>query len=163
MPIDTAPVAYPKDLEGARFVDLQAQFETSEKPQVAELDGLYRGRIVAIAGTDALPGPARSLVSALLNSILIPWVGKRFGTNESGGWQGTNTWFTTLGPNFLGFVCRSGNDALVLDYDIATNPKPLRAMLGELRRLAPALYLGRLSVRVGERATPILYFTLDNI
>ncbi len=162
MPTDIEAIADPRDLEGATFDELAEVFESGTAPQGAELDGLYHGRIIALAGSDRLPELARGLLATVYRSGLVPWIGKRFGISDTGGRSGVNTWLTNAGPDFAGFECTPDGDSLLLNYDVKSNLAPLRRIRGELRRLAPALYLGRASVSLGGNSVTVIYFTLDH-
>jgi hypothetical protein len=50
---------------------------------------------------------------------------------------------------------------LRLSYDVAANPPPLRRIVGELRRLGPRRFLGRMHVITRRGPLRLLYFTLE--
>ena len=162
MPIDITDTIEPARLGGATFDDLERYFAAGDAPQVAELDGLYRGRVVALAGWHMLPGAVRRTFAAFMAGPLFPWVGKRFGGNRHGGRIGVDAWLTIHGPDIGRFNCRRSETDLTLDYDIASNPRPIRNAQCELRRIAPGVYLGRLGYRFAERRLDLAYFTLDD-
>jgi len=156
------PVADPADLRLATFDELAVPFRLGEAPMAGELDGVYRGRVVALAGIDRVPMPARRVLDLLLRSRLVPWYGKRFDAAGESGRRGVNVWLTSMGPNLFPYRIESTERACVLDYDIPANLPPLRRIHGEIVRLAPGLYLGRMTVLVGESTPTVLYFTLEN-
>ena len=147
------------DLTGAGTGELGDRFRSGMPPATAELDGEYRGVVLAVAPLDRLPGLLRRLLVPVYAAFGLPWRGKRFGAaGDSRG--GTNVWLAAHGPGFGAFRCRRESGATVLDYDVALNPLPLRAVQGEVRRVGPGLYLGRMGVRFGGRHVHVLYFAL---
>lgn len=160
-PGDAAPADL-RDLRLAGFEALAAAFDAGEAPSTGELDGAYHGRVLAVAGTDRAPAPARRLLDLLYGapSPLMPWIGKRFDADD-GGRSGSNIWFTVAGPHFASYRIVSGGGACVLDYDVAANPPPLRRIRGEVVRLAPGLYLGRMALRLAATSPVLLYFALE--
>lgn len=92
----------------------------------------------------------------------MAWAGKRFegstGANLIGsvshGWDAG--FFRVLRG-----VGGDGKRALLLDYDVPSNPAAIRPVLGELRVLGPDTYLARMRWRAGRRALTLLYFTLQ--
>lgn len=151
-----------RDLRLAGFDALAAAFDTGEVPSAGELDGSYRGRVLAVAGTDRVPVPARRILDLLYGapSPLMPWIGKRFDTGADGR-VGSNIWLTDAGPHFASYRIVTENGDCVLDYDVAANPPPLRRIRGEIVRLAPGLYLGRMALRLVATTPVLLYFALE--
>ena len=128
-------------------------------PATPELARPYPGGVLAVAPLDRLPGLLRRLLVPVYAAFGLPWRGKRFGAaGDSRG--GTNVWLAAHGPGFGAFRCRRESGATVLDYDVALNPLPLRVVQGEVRRVGPGLYLGRMGVRFGGRHVHVLYFAL---
>lgn len=162
MPADTIAPADLADLRGSAFATLDVAFENGTEPDMPELDGAYGGRLVAFRGLDALPSLVRGPLNAILTSALVPWRGKRFSGDTEGNRFGTNIWLTMFGPDFTHFDVSQAASALQLDYNIPRNLPPIRSIRGEVRRLAPGLYLGRMSLQIRGQRTPLLYFTLDN-
>ncbi|MFN8106048.1 MAG: hypothetical protein U0U69_16515 [Acidimicrobiia bacterium] len=150
-----------RELRLADFATLARVFDAGEAPSAGELDGAYRGRVIAVAGTDAAPTPLRRLLDLFYGAPppLMPWAGKRFDTTRDGR-TGTNIWLTGAGPCFADFQVSSAESTSVLDYDVDQNPRPLRAVRGEVVRLAAGLYLGRMSLRLGARSPTLVYFVL---
>lgn len=152
-----------RDLRLASLDELDRIFAQGSVPSAGELDGAYRGRLLAVAGTDTLPAPLRLLLDALYGAPapLMPWLGKRFDTTADEGRVGSNIWLTEAGPHFASYKVRDAGGACVLDYDVAPNLPPLRRIRGEVVRLAPGLYLGRMGLRVGTTTPTLLYFALE--
>jgi hypothetical protein len=128
-----------------------------------EMTGEWAGDMAGVIGLGRLPRPVRRLVHAGVSSPLGPWQGKRF---EGSG--GANIWGgPTRRTDWLRFRSEpvehspvDGEPALWLDYDIAANPKTLRPVRGELRRLAPAVVLGRMTWKTASGLHCLLYFPL---
>lgn len=150
-----------KPLDGAA---LDALFATLPAPAENELAGDYPGRVLTGAGFEALPGwlapPLRALAAAL-------WRAKAFAADG----RGINLWWSPAGlrrhtPYRTGLApaALGEGEVLVLDYDLAANPALARRVRGELRRLAPGLYLGRMLLRSRTPARPprlVSYFSLQ--
>lgn len=155
--------AYPSagmaDLTCAGAQELAARFRSGMPPATAELDGEYRGHVLAVAPLDRLPAAVRRFFGPLYAGLGLPWRGKRFGAGE-GSRRGANVWLFTHGPGFGAFWCRQEAGATLLDYDIPLNPVPLRVVQGEVRRIDPGLYLGRMRVRFGRHHVHVLYYAL---
>lgn len=151
-----------RDLRFATFDALASAFDSGEFPSAGELDGSYRGRILAVAGTDTAPTPLRRILDLFYGapSPLMPWIGKRFDTTRHGR-TGVNIWLTSAGPYFASYAVTSDDGTCVLDYDVDENPRPVRAIRGELVRLCAGLYLGRMSLRLGDRTPTLLYYALE--
>ena len=143
--------------------ELDGLFADLDVATLGELQGRKRGRVLAVSGLDWVPGVARSAVFGLVNELPI-WRGKSFE-----GEFGANAWL--LGSHrlqFARFLVREApgldGDGVVirLDYDVAANPAPLRRIVGELRHLAPGLFLARMRLMWGDRVVKVLYFTLES-
>lgn len=151
-----------RDLRLAGFDELAAAFDAGTAPTAGELDGAYHGRVLAVAGTDRMPTALRRVLDLAYGapSPLMPWVGKRF---DAGGDDrvGANIWLTNAGPHFASYRILLDEGTCVLDYDVAANPPPLRRIRGEVVRLAPGLYLGRMALRLPESSPVLLYFALE--
>lgn len=157
------PPADVRDLRLASFDELDRIFARGAVPSAGELDGAYGGRLLAVAGTDALAAPVRLLLDAVYGapSPLMPWLGKRFDTTTDEGRVGSNIWLTHAGPHFAAYKVTDADGTCVLDYDVTHNLPPLRRIRGEVVRLAPGLYLGRMGLRLGDTTPTLLYFALE--
>jgi|SRR5262249_42712718 hypothetical protein len=143
--------------------DLDRLFRALPPPAIGELAGLLRGTVVELIGLGRLPPGLRAAILAALRGPLGLWRGKRFA-----GSQGTNVWgMGRVERLFAAFRVETapaldGSGSCVrLDYDVAENPLPVRAILGELRGLGPGLFLGRMHYRAGSATACVLYFTLE--
>jgi len=123
--------AIQQDLRRLSREALDALFDTLPAPAVGELRGEYPGEV--------LSAPFGGIAARL-------WRAKSFS-----GADGINHW--RIGRPRLPFrvhleAAAYGNgEVLVLDYDLAGNPRPARRVRGELRRLGRNAYLGRMLVR----------------
>lgn len=145
------------------MAELDRLFADLELAGLAELQGRKRGRVLAVSGLDWIPGVARSALFGLINELPI-WRGKSFE-----GEFGANAWLVPGHQlQFARFLVREapalqGQGTVIrLDYDVAANPAPLRRIVGELRHLAPGLFLVRMQYLWGDRVVKILYFTLES-
>jgi len=146
-------------LAGASFDHLATMFDDLPHPSQPP-HGVLRGQAVALAGAQRLPGWARQAVTSVLARLIAPcWRGKRIAHGS-----GSNLWLPIGSPLAFGhFAVRQDHDGpLLLDYDVSDNPAPLRRIVGELRTLAPGLYLGRMDLVTGNGRRPVLYFTLEH-
>lgn len=139
------------------MVELDGVFAELPPARLAELQGRCRGRVLAVSGLDWVPAGARGLLFGLINHLPI-WQGKQFD-----GEFGANAW---LLPNFRikfgRFLVREadgsdGRPVLRLDYDVTVNPRIVRRVVGELRRMADGSCLVRVQLLVNERVVRIAY------
>ncbi|MFF2083411.1 hypothetical protein ACFVVM_06525 [Nocardia sp. NPDC058176] len=146
----SATNSVPRPCEGRDFTDLAARMADAP-PLITSPNGDYTGTIVAVIGLHRLPRPFRIPLTRTLALLGRPlWRGKRFTADT-----GTNLWLTHR--SFGTFVPGTPRaEAIPLDYDHPTNPRPLRRITGELTQLGPAVYLGAMSI--GRRR--LMYFTL---
>lgn len=122
-------------------------------------EGIFDGRILAISGLSFLLAPLRLPANAI--DRINPWRGKSFW-----GDRGANRWISNARDLHFGHfhvaIGKSpvdGAKTLLLDYDVAENPLPLRSILGEARQV-PGGYLCRMLYRTGPATVKILYFSL---
>jgi hypothetical protein len=157
--------ADPRALARSSRGELDALFARLPVPDVAAADlrGALRGRLLAGPGSDALSPSLRAVAHALLASPLDPWRGKSFGAHS-----GANRWGVGRGQvsfGRFGLARAAGLDGcgpvLRLAYDVPENVRPLRRIVGELRRLGPGRFLGRMHVVMRRGPRRVLYFTLD--
>lgn len=134
--------------------DAQRMFDGLAAPAPEELHGVYRGRLAAIPGLDALgSGRLGAVASAILTRLRFPWYGKSFYGSE-----GANVWFTSTGRfSRFGYGLDYRADELAMSYDRPDNPRLVRGLTAQVRHLAPGRYLCRAQVR----GTVVLYFTLE--
>ena len=138
---------------------------------LAVLNGSARGRLLAV---NMLEGtPFERVIRFIAASRFFPWEGKSFDTRARKTGHGDNRvrlpfysgrWFgfrTRIGRSLF-----DGEDCVLLDYDSASNPRPLRHLRDELREVAPGLYMGPALWRRGKpqsKSDPVtlLWFALD--
>lgn len=156
------------DLARLRADELGGLFEAGGVPaNLAVLNGATRGRMLAVKMLDGTP--LAGLLRGVAASRFFPWEGKRFDTRAKKSGHGDNRlrlpfyrghWFgfrTKIGKSVL-----DGSDCIVLDYDSASNPRPIRRIRDELREVVPGLYLGpALWRRQQEGPLLLLWFALD--
>jgi hypothetical protein len=139
------------------------RFSDAEAPTAVDgLNGPTNGTLLSLAGPLS-EGTARVMINRLATWDRFPWAGKSFQSWAEDRGSGINRvqllgerlWF-----HFETRIDRSvvdGRPCIVLDYDHAENPWPVRQVRDELREVAPGLWLGPATVR-GHVA---LYFTLQ--
>lgn len=123
--------------------------------------GRLRGRLLAIRGTDALPGPLKGALYSVLGLALNPWRGKYFAADH-----GSNVWGCLNGPRFGHYSTRlcegaDGEPSLWLDYNLPGNPALLRAIRGEARQLHNGSWLCCMHWQGQQLHRAILWFTLE--
>ncbi|MDP3857264.1 MAG: hypothetical protein Q8Q73_05800 [Stagnimonas sp.] len=156
----TAAAPLPTKLRSLSAPALDELFDRLPAPGADELRGDYPGSVLTGAGFEALAPWLRPLLRAFAAWL---WRAKSFAPG-----QGINLWWSPLRPLrrlpyrcYLQASALGGGEVLVLDYDLAGNPAPARRVRGELRRLAPDHYLGRMLLRRrGGGARLVTYFSL---
>lgn len=139
--------------------ELDQLFDTLAPAAISELNGSFRGRLMGVSGLGLLPRVVRAWVYALLQTPLNPWRGKCFANGE-----GSNLWLSAKGQlRFAHYVvardAASGQE--YLNYDIASNWKPVRGIRGEARWLNDSVVLARMNYRTADKTVRVLYFTLE--
>ncbi len=157
------PAVDARSLAHLSRVALDALFASLPAPAAGECEGELRGVQIDLAGLDRLPGRVRAALLAPLRGPLGLWRGKRLTAD-----RGVNVW--GVGPARRSFgrfriapaaALDGSGPCLQLDYDVPENPLPMRGILGEVRRLGPGMFLGRMLYRAGSGRTCVLYFTLE--
>lgn len=128
-----------------------------------ELTGLYRARLVHLPALDRVGARAGRRLLRVINAVVaIGYRGKAFDATS-----GVNVWFGVL--RFARFTVhpattRTGGagTCLQIDYDLPANPRRLRALRSEIRRVEPGLYLCPMYPRL-DRDEPLLWFTLEAV
>jgi hypothetical protein len=153
----------PASLSRMPIAALDELFADLDPASLAQLQGHKRGRVIAVSGIDWVPGVVRSALLGLVNQLPI-WRGEVFE-----GEFGANAWLLPGARlEFARYVVREAaaldgsGPVLQLDYDVSANPKPLRRIVGELRYLAPGLFLVRMQLMWGARVIRASYFTLES-
>jgi hypothetical protein len=143
---------------------LERLYATARVPQVDDLSGDLRGRMLAVPVLPpALSGPVRAFAS----HARFPWRGKSFSAHSADRGEGINRIFsdgfrryrfeTFVGPSRAGAF-----DALQLDYDLPENPFFIRPIKDEVRELRPGLWLGQAWLQLRGQTHLVLYFGLTN-
>lgn len=142
---------------------LEALYRAAPCPPLSALDGDLRGRMLAWPGAGRATGLA---LRSLAGRSWFPWRGKSFRPLSGDAGEGINRvisdarrWYrfeTRLGPS----LC-DGREALLLDYDLPTNPFFIRPIKDEVRTLQPGLFLGQAWLAAGAAPRLVLYFALE--
>ncbi len=162
LPVAETP-AVTDHLLNQRQHELDALFASLAPLSEREIDGQWRGTLMAIAGVQRLPRPLARGIYRLLATPLVPWAGKSFD-----GETGANRWFSKRGPAFLRFDIKTiasvvdGEPVVLLDYDVPSNPRPARMIRGEVRRLGSGALLARMNLATRRGYVRVLYFTLTD-
>ena len=138
-------------LIGSRPAELDSRFAAAVAPDLEELVGRADGFLLRVSDS-----PERW--ARILRRSLARWKGKTFhGALESDGNRkvhGRNLWgFGALRLRCLRFEAyrcpsrRVDGDVVHLDHDLPGNPRLVRAMHDELRRVGDGLYLGQSHLR----------------
>jgi hypothetical protein len=133
------------------------------------LDGDLVGRMLAVRGLDR--GMPFHALSSFARSKRFPWAGKSFRATDSKHGTGINRldlgyrggrhrvfpFATRFAPSVV-----DGRPCVMLDYDSPDNPPMIRAILDEVREVAPRIYLGPacLKTKAG-KPTTVLWFALN--
>ena len=133
--------------------DLLRCYRAAPRPQDAPgLQGALDGHMLGLSGALGRGLTAR-LVTKIASMKHFPWSGKTFHAGAEGPGGGVNrvnllgerTWFhfeTRIDASVI-----DGEPCVVLDYDQADNPWPVRQVRDELRAVAPGLWAGPALVR----------------
>ena len=133
---------------------------------VQGLDGKPKGEVLAVTGLDWKP--VSNAIRLFGDSPVFPWLGKGFSSlsNEQG--EGNNRLnFLGYKPEWFDFETRieasevDGRDAVILDYDLESNPLPIRHIRDELREAAPGIWFGPAMARIGDNHNTVLWFAVD--
>ena len=168
----TAPAAgrsAPRTLDDLAALDvaqLEAVYRAGKVTSLHALDGSPTCRMLSIRGLDK--GAPFAALRKFAAARFFPWAGKSFEARSDGEGKGINrirlgggkTWFpfqTRVEPSAI-----DGQPCILLDYDHAPNPKPIRMIRDELREVAPGLYLGpALWKQRSGGAAHLLWFAVD--
>lgn len=143
--------------------ELDVLFANLEPLSVGEVDGNWRGMLMAIGGIQRLPRPVARVIYRVNALPFMPWAGKSFD-----GDTGANRFFWVRGPSFLRYTVETvdspvdGQPVLFLNYDRPDNPAPARRIRGEVRRLGTGVLLARMNWKTRRGQTRLLYFTLTD-
>lgn len=155
------------DLARLSIDELGDLYAAGEVPaSLAALNGAALGRVLRVRYVDQ---PVLwSVLQHLFASRHFPWRGKSFDTRARKSGKGDNrlrlfrefrlfSFRTRIGTSSL-----DGSECVVLDYDSASNPRPVRQVRDELREVSPGIYLGpALWKRQKKDSLLLLWFALD--
>jgi hypothetical protein len=151
------------DLAGLRDGALRALYAKGTPPDLKDLDGAPRGRMLAFAGPLG-EGRAFEALRRFSESRFFPWAGKSFSSQTAERGRGVNRvrgagdWFrfeTSFGPSVL-----DGKPCLILDYDLPSNPWAIRQIHDELREVSSGLFLGPAMWKARPRPKLVLFFAI---
>jgi hypothetical protein len=151
------------DLSTKSAAELGALYAKGTPPQLADLDGSPRGRMLAFAGPLGR-GRAFEGLRRFAASRYFPWHGKSFAPKIAHGGSGINRvrvignlfrFETRIGPSEV-----DGRPCLILDYDLPQNPWFIRKIHDELRQISPRLFLGPAMWKARAGAKLVLYFAI---
>lgn len=156
-----------EDLQQRNLRQLEQLYREAPEPaEVSGLDGTPRGNMLATTGLDW--NPVSHVLRVFNDSRLFPWLGKGFSSDSRQAGTGNNrlnilgyqteqfAFTTSLAASVL-----DGRGCILLDYDHAENPAPIRRIRDELREVSPGLFFGPALFRVGSGYHTVLYFSLD--
>jgi hypothetical protein len=140
---------------------LLALYRNGSTPRLQDLDGEFRGRMLAIPG---IPVLVSQIAERFYRMI---WRGKSFRSTGATG-EGMNHLLggrvKALHYTTVVAASRAGAfDAVHLDYDLPKNPWPVRFIKDELRALSPNLFLGQMYVAVGQTPKLGSWFALERV
>jgi hypothetical protein len=153
-------------LEGLAALDAEALgaiYAKGSPPDLRDLDGTPRGRMLALAGPLGHGRPF-DVLRRFAGSRHFPWEGKSFRSDGADRGKGINRvrglgdWFrfeTRIGPSAL-----DAKPCLVLDYDVRPNPWAIRQIHDELRQVSPRLFLGPAMWKARPRHKLVLFFAI---
>lgn len=159
--MSSSPLIWPEPL----FLDqpatiLAAYFQQLPAATISQLHGqVWQGRLYAPIMTEQLPITVRRVLNRLLQTAMNPWRGKTFTTT-----QGKNVWW--FGQHFASYRLSEQTSpvdqhlCLWLDYDVADNPRFLRAIRGEVRQIDSQTFLARMNWKAADHYYTVAFFTL---
>lgn len=158
--------AAPRTLDDLAALDvaaLEALYRKGTVPaSIHALDGNPVCRMLAVRGLDR-GGPGRT-IRALARASWFPWAGKSFAAQTDGDGNGINRVRIAGGRRWFPFTTRvdpsaiDGAPCILLDYDHAINPKPIRMIRDELREVGPGLFLGPAMLDTGKAPPRLVLF-----
>ena len=149
------------DLARLSTRELRELYEGGTVPELAALDGDLVGRMLAVRRIE-------NALGTFSRSARFPWAGKSFRAESARRGTGINRVRLAgrhrLFPfeTFVGTSVLDGRPCVVLDYDLADNPRAIRAVHDEVREVAPKIFLGpACAKRDGKKPVLVLWFALD--
>ncbi len=149
------------DLAGKGAAELAGLYAQGGPPSLSDLDGAPEGRMLAFAGALGRGRPFRALRRFAVQPF-FPWDGKTFHARTAEAGWGINRvravgdlfrFETRFGPSAL-----DGKECLILDYDLPSNPWPIRQIHDELRDVSPGLFLGPAMWKTSRGPKLVLFF-----
>jgi len=145
--------------------ELGALYRGARVPELAQVEGDLRGRMLAVL---LAPPWLRPALRSFAGSAVFPWRGKSFRYLGGAVGEGINRVFGDRSPllRWFRFTTAVGGsragafDAVQLDYDHRQNPWFIRAIKDEIREVRPGLYLGQAYFQASGRDHLVLYFAL---
>ena len=169
-PAAAPPTAAARTLDDLAALDvaaLEALYRRGTVPaSLHALDGNPVCRMLAVRALDG--GTRADVIRAAARARWFPWAGKSFAAQDDGAGNGINRvrlagtrrWFpftTRIEPSAI-----DGAPCILLDYDHAMNPAPIRMIRDELREVRPGLFLGPAMLATGRSpARLVLFFACD--
>ncbi|WP_222615429.1 GMC oxidoreductase [Persicimonas caeni] len=156
----------PTDLRLLTPGALERTWQSAPPAEVPQVQGRLPGSVVHLRGVDPLPLAPRKLLDRLVGALSL-WRGKHIvgarGHNHFG-LGGAQVRFgqfeVRAGRAWQEANRQDAKQVLVLDYDQPENPAWLRRLRGELCRLEPDLFLGRVGWRGDGGVHFLMYFGL---
>lgn len=165
-PAFTTAVAAPRTLDELAALDvaaLTAVYRGGTVPaSIHALDGNPTCRMLGIRGLDR--GVAGGAIRTLARAGWFPWAGKSFAAESDAAGNGINRVRLAGGKRWFPFTTRvdpsaiDGAPCILLDYDHAVNPKPIRMIRDELREVSPGLFLGPAMLDTGTAPARLVLF-----
>jgi len=135
--------------------------------EMKALDGVLRGRPLAVRGTSS--GPIFRAFAALEGSPSFPWEGKTLTAKTATEGVGVNRvklpglgrqqlfpFTTQFDPSAL-----DGKPCVFIDYDNEDNPALIRAIRDEVREISPGLFFGPVCLKHSGKTTLLLWFGIQ--
>jgi hypothetical protein len=162
----TTTVAAPRSLDELAALDvaaLAAVYRGGTVPSsIHALDGNPTCRMLGVRGLDrGVPGRA---IRGLAAARWFPWAGKSFAAQSDAAGNGINRVRLAGGKRWFPFTTRvdpsaiDGAPCILLDYDHAANPKPIRMIRDELREVNLGLFLGPAMLDTGKAPPRLVLF-----
>jgi len=155
------------ELKRRSCAELESLYRELPAPSgIQSLDGKPKGEVLAVNKLDW--NPVDNLLQTFARTPVFPWLGKGFSADSDQQGQGNNR-LNLLGykPEWFDFHTRieasvvDGKQSVLLDYDLESNPLPIRHIRDELREAAPGIWFGPAMARVGDNHYTVLWFAVD--
>ncbi len=157
------------DIAELPTADYDTLYTHGVAPEVENLEGRYRGRVVGLIGGDGFTiSEVEKLLLKLIDGPFAVWKGKTFGRAMGGRGQGVDLFFKPHSPTLRGgFETRidasrfGPGEVVILDYDQPFNPRPARRLFVEMRLLSGGLLLGRAGMVLNRRHRQACWIALE--